>query len=250
VVLTIPPPPGRDTRARRLARARLARTIWDDDGARRLPLERDLVLALEACTPHDVWWTCEASPAGPVYLLPTREWVRALARTIRSLGARSVVEVAAGDGFLSDCLRPRLPDVRVIATDSGKWSRPGARMSPADRRAFRGVPFAGIRAGPDVRRMAASGAIARFRPDLVIVSWAPPGLLVERAIRAPCRFVLDLSVHGDVCGSAERTWRFRKEFLEGPVARALTRLDARPHERRATVATLYYGRLHPFHGLE
>ena len=94
--------------------------------------------------------------------------------------------------------------------------------------------------------MSAVTAIREFRPDLVLVSWAPPGLLVERAIRSPCRFVLEIGAEGSQCGNGTATWRFNKEFLDGPLERrALCGLDARPLESRATTVTLYFGKQHP-----
>ena len=251
--MIVPPPvdAGRDTRRRRDARAALAAVIWQADGTRRLPRERALVDALQACDPRDVWWTCEASSAGPVYLLPTREWIAALAKVLDGLGAKKVLEIAAGDGFLSACLQRARPRLRVVATDDHSWTRPGARSNEQDRRAYAGVAFAGIRAAQHVRKQRASAAVAQERPDVVLVAWAPPGTLVERAIRGPCRYVLDVSVDGDVCGAGARAWRFAKEFLEGPIEdRALCRLDARPSEQRATRVTLYYGARHPRHGVE
>lgn len=229
--------------------------LWRDDGTRKLPRDAELVGALEACDARDVWWVCEASSAGPVYLLPTREWVNALARWLDSVKARAVVEVAAGDGFLSSCLRKARPSLRVVATDTHAWHKAEARQSVNDKRAFRGVPFAGIahdREGVVVERMGAAAAVERFRPEVVLVSWPPPGSLVERVIRAPCKLVLEIGADGDVCGDSARTWRYHKELLDdAPLAtRALCRLDARPREGRATRVTLYYGRRHRDYGVE
>jgi len=242
-LILIPPPRGlgRDTARRREAREALARVIWDPRGQRRLPSERALAAAMSACDRRDVWWVCEASSAGPVYLLPTREWIRALARVIDGLDVKSVLEIAAGDGFLSSCLGRERPKLVVRATDDGSWSRPTARMTAQERETMSDVH--GIAMPSSVLRQAASTAVRAMRPDLVLVSWAPPGLLVERAIRGPTRYVLDIGVDGDVCGNGERTWRFEKDFLDGPIeARALCRLDARPLvEPRKTRVTLYYG---------
>jgi hypothetical protein len=249
--VTVPPPVGlgRDTRRRAAARAQLAATLWDARGQRQLPADADLVAALEACDPRDVWWVCEASSAGPVYLLPTREWISALAAYVRALAPRSVLEVGAGDGFLAACLADAAPEVPVVATDSFAWRRPAARMSEADRAAYPAVAFAGISARYPVEKLAAVTAVERHRPDLVIVCWPPPGALVERVIRAPCGVVLEIGVEGDVTGDAARTWRYEKDFLDGPLQDlALCRLDARPGEGRATRVTAYYGRLHPAHG--
>ena len=187
-----------------------------------------------------------------MYLLPTIEWVQVLARTVRSLGARSVHEVAAGDGFLARALARASPRLRVSASDSGAWAKTAGRMSAADRRRHGATPFAGIRAGDNVERRSTASAIAHHRPDLIVVSWAPPGSLVERVIRAPAAtLVLELGVDGDVCGNGTRTWRFHKEFLEGPIEeRALCRLDGGAVDTPKTRATLYYGRAHPEHGVD
>ena len=48
-----------------------------------------------------------------MYLLPTREWVDALAAYVRALSPRRVLEVGAGDGFLSACLAAAVPEVRT-----------------------------------------------------------------------------------------------------------------------------------------
>lgn len=252
--MVIVPAPQGDSARRRRARAALVDVLWRSDGTRRLPRERELVDALHACDARDVWWVCEASSAGPVYLLPTREWVNATARWLDGVKARSVVEVAAGDGFLSSCLRTARPALRIVATDTHAWHKPEARQSADDRRTFRGVAFAGIshdRDG-DVLRMSAARAVEEHRPDVVIVSWPPPGSLVERVIRAPSRLVLEIGAEGDVCGDSARTWRFHKEFLDDtPLAtRALCRLDARPRMERNTRVTLYYGHRHRDYGVE
>ncbi len=248
----VPPPEGkgRETRARIAAREHLARVLWSDDGSRRLPRERELVDAIEACAPGDAWWVCEASSAGPVYLLPTREWLSVLVKELRSLKARRVLDAAAGDGFLAACLRQAAPDLEIVAVDDGSWEKPAGRMSSAERRRLRGVPIAGLVPGENVMRGDAARLARKLKPDTVIVSWAPPGTLVERLIRAPVRHVLEIGTDGDTCGSPA-AWRYAKEFLDGPIERrALCRLDERPSAARHARVTLYYGAAHPRHERE
>lgn len=248
--VTVPKPVGlgRETKARAAARAALLDVLWGPKG-RRLPTERALVTAIEACDPRDLWWVCEANSAGPVYLLPTRGWVERLARWVDETGAQTVLEVGAGDGFLSACLARARPSLKVIATDDGSWRAPAARMSAEDRAIYQGVTFAGITPSHPVERLGAAAAVTRYQPDLVIVAWAPPGRMVERVIRAPSKLVLEIGAEGGVTGDDARTWRYEKEFIEGPLQdKAICRLDARPSEGRATRITLYYGRAHPLHG--
>lgn len=245
--VTIAPPVGlgRDTTARQAARTALARVLWNADGTRRLPSDKALRTALAACDPRDIWWVCEASSAGPIYLLPTREWMTALARCLDQQRARTVLELGAGDGFLSACLRQVRPGLKVFATDSMAWRTPAARMNAADRKRYKSVPFQGIQPAAHVIKLGARAAVKKFKPDVVLISWAPPGTLVEEAITAPSKLVLDIGVDGDVCGNGPATWRFNKEFLGGPLEdRAWCRLDRPNDTERATRVTLYYGRAH------
>jgi len=234
--------------ARRIAaRAAFAHAVWTRDGARRLPARDELDRALSNLTLDDLSWLCEFGALGPLYFLPTRPFVSALARELRKLGVKRVLEVGAGDGFLSRCLRLAAPDLHVIATDSGAWQRPEGRMSAPERLEFAGRHVPGLALGPDVERLGALPAIEKHQPDLVLAAWLPPGPLLDRLIRAPVTYVLELGAPAGVTPSAW-SWRFAHEFLEGPLeALARCRLDARPHKHLHSRATLYFGAAHPEH---
>ena len=233
--------------ARREARARLARVLWDRAGERRLPGGAALDAALAQLPAAELWWMCELAPLGPLYLLPTRPFVRALARTIVQLGARRVLEVAAGDGFLSRALRAEAPELTVIASDSGAWQRPAARMRPDEIARHRGTPVPGLALGEEVVKLEARRAIRAYAPDLVLASWLPPSSLLDALVRAPVRHVLEIGAGGGITASAY-SWRFAHEFLEGALERtARCRLDARPRERLHSRITLYFGAAHPEH---
>ena len=222
----------------------VARLLWTRDGQRRTPPERALDAALGRLRRGELYRLCEFDPRGPLYLLPTRELVRALARRLRSLGARRVLEVAAGDGVLSAALRRAAPDLKVIATDSGAWADPRARMNARERRELRGVPVPGIRLGREVMKADAVAAIRRVRPDVVLACWLPPGDLLARLIRAPARYVLEIGARDAVTPGAWN-WRFAHEFCEELESRARCRLDERPGRELHSRVTLYYGRAHP-----
>ncbi len=247
--VVVPPPKGKDTAARKKKRAALVDVLFAADGTRKLPFERDLAAAVDACGAEDTWWVCEANSRGPLYLLPTREWLGELCTLVDGLKVKSVLEVGAGDGFLSFCLSRRRPDLRITATDDFSWTKAENRSNEEDRAEFAGVDFKGIQPLPHVQKQGAVAAVKEHKPDLVVVSWPPPGTLVERVIRAPSKYVLDISVDGDVCGNGEKTWRFEKEFLSGPLEdRALCRLDG--DGPRQTRCTLYFGKRHRRHAVE
>lgn len=234
------------TPKRAAARAALTKILWDARGNRRLPSNAALKRAIDGCTRGDVWWVCEMNAVAPVYLLPTREWIRALAKYIDGLKVRTVLEVAAGDGFLSRCLAAERPKLRVIATDDGSWEKAQARMNARERREHAKGDVKGLALGANVQRFSAQRAVERFRPDLVLVSWAPPGALVERVMRGPCKYVLDFATEGNDCGKGPALWRHAQDFVDGPLEDlAWCRLDERSGEPRHTRITLYPGARHP-----
>jgi hypothetical protein len=233
--------------ARRVARARLAQLLWTRSGERRLPGKRALDAAVSALAPTELAWIYEFAPLGPLYFLPTRRFVSELARVIDGLGAKRVLEVAAGDGFLSRALAGVAPHLDVTASDSGAWERAVARMSADEQRRYRGVQVPGLALGATVHRLSARAAIRRFKPDLVLAAWLPPSGLLDQLVRSDVRYVLEIGAGSGVTASAY-SWRFAHEFLEGPIERdARCRLDVRPAEQTHSRVTLYYGAAHPEH---
>ena len=148
-----------------------------------------------------------------------------------------MLEVAGGDGFLSAALRQAAPGLEVIASDSGAWTDPRARMTARERREFRGINVPGVRLGASVLRLDALAAIRRTRPDLVLASWLPPGALLERLVRAPVRYVLEIGAKDGVTPGAW-SWRFAHEFCEEVERSARCRLDERPGRTRRPAGPL------------
>ena len=230
----------------RRARARLACALWTARGERKLASGPELDAALAGLPAEELDWICELSPLGPLYLLPTRRFITALAATLAELQVEQVLEVAAGDGFLARSLQRAAPASTVRATDSGAWQAPEARMSDDERRLYATAQVPGLALGPGVEKLAARAAIARYQPELVLCSWLPPGhRLLDSLIRAPVRYVLELGAGNGITASAY-SWRFAHEFLEGPLERfARCRLDARPTVALHSRVTLYFGAAHP-----
>jgi len=209
-----------------------------------VPAAAALDRALSDLPRGELAWMYELTPLGPLYLLPTKPFLRALAQTIRAQGAHRIVEVAAGDGHLGAALATVAPDLEIVRTDSGAWEEPLARMSAKDRRGLRRVPVAGLRPGPGVERLDAREAIDEHRPDLVLASWLPPGPLLADLIRSPVRHVLEIGAGSGITGDIA-CWRFAHEFCEGKVADlARCRLDERPAQTTHTRVTLYFGAGH------
>ena len=215
----------------------MERLLWDDAGNRRVPSATAFDRAAALLRPGMLFRICELGPHPPIYLIPTLPFLRALARRIRACRARTVLEVAAGDGHLARSLQRIAPDLRILATDSGAWTRPRARMSPRERRALRGRNVSGLPPGRDVLQLDAVQAIRRLQPDLVLASWLPPGPLLGRVIRAAPR-VLEIGAGSGITGDI-RCWRWPHEFCEDLDALGRCRLDERPSRRLHTRVTLY-----------
>lgn len=215
----------------------MARLLWTARGDRKLPSSAAFDRAAARMAPGELEELCELNPIAPIYLIPTKPFLSALARRIRACGARRVVEVAAGDGHLSRSLAAIAPDLQVTATDSFAWERPSARMNAREKRALRSVQVAGLVPGPDVLRLTALRAIEKLRPDLVLCSWLPPGPLLLRIVRAAPQ-VLEIGAGSGITGDI-RAWRFDHEFCDELEALARCRLDERPRRKLHTTVTLY-----------
>lgn len=228
----------------------VAQLLWKRDGSRRVPSEAAFDRAVRALRPGALEQVCELDPRGPLYFIPTTRWLGAVAREIRALKVRRVLEVAAGDGFLTACLKRLLPGVELVASDSGAWEKPVARMSAAEQRALRGTAVPGLRLGEEVLRLDAHAAIRKVHPDLVLACWLPPGPLLDRLIRSPVQYVLEIGAAGGVT-SSQWSWRYNHDFLTGPLETlARCRLDERPGRLLHSRVTLYYGAGHPAHAVE
>ena len=215
----------------------VTRLLWNTRAERRVPAAAAFDGAVSKLRRGELARICEFNPFGPIYLIPTRPFLRALARRIRETGARTVLEVAAGDGHLSRALARVAPDLRITATDSGSWERPQARMSAAEHRALRHTEVAGLKPGEGVLRLGAVEAIRTLKPDLVLASWVPPGPLLGKIIRA-APGVLEIGAGSGITGDI-RCWRYPHDFCEELDALGRCRLDERPGKQLHTRVTLY-----------
>jgi hypothetical protein len=85
------------------------------------------------------------------YCIYTSEFISLLADNLRG---KKVLEIGAGNGLLAKLLADK--GVDIIATDDFSWS---------DKISF----------GPNVEKLAASQALSKYSPEVVLCSWSPPG---------------------------------------------------------------------------
>ena len=126
-----------------------------------------------------------------------------------------------------------------------------ARMTAREARSSLGRKARGLKLGADVSRLDAVAAVRRYRPDVVLAIWLPPGSLLSRLIAAPCRYVLEVGAGGGVTAAGNWDWRHSHELLDGSLQTlARCRLDDRPERKLHTTVTLYHGRRHPEFAIE
>jgi hypothetical protein len=111
-------------------------------------------------------------------------------------------------------------------------------MSARERRELRGKAVSGIRPGPEVARLDVRAAIDRFRPDLVLACWLPPGPLLGRILRASPVDVLEIGAGSGITGDIS-CWRYEHDFCDELDALGRCRLDERPSRKLHTRVTLY-----------
>ncbi len=124
--------------------------------AKALPSVSTIAEARDAMGPYSWRALCRVAT---VYQLWTRESVDYLARMLVDVGARTVLEVGAGDGRLTQSLAIRLTPlgVSVVGQDDGSWA------------AMKGVQPAVCA----LRQESIPESLAAVAPDTVLVSWMP-----------------------------------------------------------------------------
>ena len=231
------------------ARDRVEGLLWTRSGERRLPATRSLDRAVERLPRGALFELCELDPRGPVWFLPTRGPRSRAGEAPRRL-ARG--EGAGGGGGRWIPLFGASPAGASVTRRRHRLRRvggPAGQVNARERRELLGVEVPGVRPGPSVLKLDAIAAVRRFRPDVVLACWLPPGRLLERLIRAPVRYVLEIGARGGITPGAWN-WRFAHEFCEDLERHARCRLDERPRRALHSTVTLYYGARHPEHATE
>jgi hypothetical protein len=173
--------------------------------------------------PDEADWLMALSRATGVYFFPSREFVPILMRYLKLLRVTRLLEAGAGRGYLTAALAP----LSAAA---------GIRFRAVDRE--EGEFVSGLPVYPEVERGDALAALTRFRPQVVLYAWPPPGQSVAPICQMP--FLHYLMVIGEAGGGATGA---REDWLTLPhrESPALSRYGrgrtgSRPHR-----VTIFYG---------
>jgi hypothetical protein len=163
------------------------------------------------------------SQATGVYFFPSREFVQVLMRYLKLLGVSRLLEVGAGRGYLTAALAPlsAAAGISFRAVDRGE-----------------GEFVSGEPVYPGVEPGYALAALDRFRPEVALYAWPPPGQSVAPICQRP--FLHYLIVIGEGGGGATGA---REDWLTLPhrESPALSRYGrgrtgSQPHR-----VTIFYG---------
>jgi len=180
--------------------------------------------------PDEAVWLMALSRATGVYFFPSREFVQVLMRYLKLLRVTRFLEAGAGRGYLTAALAPlsAAAGIRFRAVDRGE-----------------GEFVSGEPVYPGVEPGGALAALTRFRPEVVLYAWPPPGQSVAPLCQMP--FLRYLIVIGEAGGGATGA---REDWLTLPhrESPALSRYGrgrtgSRPHR-----VTIFYGAGQSFSG--
>lgn len=207
--------------------------LWDEDHNRVLPktaeLDRRLHRMGEFRFGDSLFLACEKEFGRAIFYIPTVEWIEAFVRILRAIGAKKILEVGAGDGFTTQCLREAAPDLDFTATDS-----------------MIGALNHGIEFPPWVLPGDCVEALDCFKPDLVFWCWPPLNSDVMDGIieHADCRLYLEIGEGLGGCTGNETTHdRYENRQIGSLSKWGRCRTDWAMIFH--TSAVLFYGRGHP-----
>jgi len=228
--------PNADEGRRQAALAKIAAAGGSLGGLRTIEILEAAGCALERRGPFNAW--CEAHET---FEFLTKDFVAALVTYLRGRlfrgqgfdqnrgddGPVTILEIGAGTGRLAHFLRGKiaasrgtaLPRVRVVATDSGGWAlKGGGNKTEVEK----------------VEKLGFSEALAKYQPQIVLVSWMPMGVDWTKEIRATSsvrEYVLVGESDDGCCGHNWLTWgnpAFRPggAALSGDARRTLRAADS------------------------
>jgi hypothetical protein len=206
---------------------RFARDLVRLPGPGEDPLEHFLPEArwreLARGVPDEAAWLMALSQATGVYFFPSREWVRTLWRYLKLLKVTRLLEAGAGRGYLTAALAPwcAAAGIRFRAVDTG------------DGEFVSGLPvYAGV------ERADALTAARKFKPEVVLYAWPPPGQSVAPLCQMD--FLHYLILIGEADGGATGA-REDWQTLPHKVSPALSRYGRGRTGTLSHRVTIFYG---------
>jgi hypothetical protein len=177
--------------------------------------------------PDRASWLMALSKATGVYFFPSREWVLRLRRYLRLLQVTRVLEAGAGRGYLSAALAPvcRQAGIAFKAVDRGD-----------------GEFVSELPVSPLVAREDALAAALKFRPQVILYAWPPPGQSMAGICQAP--FLHYLIFMGEPGGGATGCAADRRH-LPHKVSPALSRFGRGRTGPEKHQVTVFYGGARP-----
>lgn len=145
---------------------------------------------LLTCIPEPELMLMALSRATGVYFFPSREWPGRLVRYLKLLGVRRLMEAGAGRGYLTAALAPlaQAAGITFLALDKGE-----------------GEFVSGLEIHPLVQKGDVFQEVHRFRPEVVLYAWPPPGQSLKPlfSCNSLCYLVVAGEAGGGVTGARE-----------------------------------------------
>jgi len=165
-------------------------------------------------------WFMGLSQATGVYFFPSREWLPRLARYLKRLGVRRLLEAGAGRGYLTAALGPLVAaaDMDFLALDRGD-----------------GEFMAGLPVSPLVQPGDVFTAIREFQPQAVLYAWPPPGQSIAPLFEVPSLcYLLLIGEEGGGAAGAQEDWE-SLPHKNSPFLRHFSRGRTGPEKHRVTI---------------
>lgn len=137
----------------------------------------------------------------PCYVLEifqfySKEFIAHIVKKINQLNAEKIIEIGAGDGFLSHFLQKM--GIDIIPTDD--YSRPYVKHSK------------------QVKKLNHIEALKKYNPDLVVINWEEYGASYSiDALKYPSvNHLLWIGEGYDGCNGCNKLWEFQNKNTENP----------------------------------
>jgi len=138
-----------------------------------------------------------------IFQFLSEEFIEHVAKSIKKLNAQRIIEIGAGDGFLSAFLKER--GIDILPTDS--YSRPY------------------INHQEHVEKLDHKEALKKYNPDLIVINWGElRGTYSSDVLEYPSvKYLLWIGEGPEGCTGSEELWEFDFDDTENPYC--LSRTD-------------------------